>query len=814
MQVAAMKSQIGESRAAVGVATCLVLGVVAPAVLLGAYALAPALAVVAYVALLPWAILYADDRCPRTSSWWYVLGAYVAWMACYTALANYAWFAVPGMGAVLFVPYVVFGPALKRIHHRFHLPRTLTLPLVWVATEWVRATFTVSHFDLYGLGYSQARFPILIQFADITGFYGISFLVAAVNGLLADLFFALRDAGWKPGPALRTRRIVASAAAVAAGFALATGYGAFRLATARHVDGPRLAIVQPNVLHHGRNVFGVHLTQVILTDRLVRAGAADLILWPENAILDYVRREGLYLEDLGWLAKRKEASLIIGAMGRSSRRPGKSTNGAYLVDGEGRITGEYEKIVLFPWSEAIPFDDALGAYFPPAQRLQRALVRKGWGFLSNGVPGDGMKLFHLPWQGSDLPFAALICIENSWAPLPADAGRLGARFFVNLTSEGIAGGPTQEQLMRISMLRAVENRISYVRCGNTGISSFIDPEGRLLAVLRGERGGTIDDAGVLVLPVPLSAGGATLYSRSHDTFAKGCVIATLLLLAWTFRPGRRLSAAAILGAAFLFPATGCVAPPQLGRDPAAVAGSLERGQRLCGQRRPQLAIPDLAAACATAEGCSAALPFLMESYRMLAEDENAAALFGTIAARYPSLAAEASGDRGYFLERVGEFVAAESAYRESLSLAPSAQVYGFLGRLHLRMTDPPSAARVLREGSSRFPDDLNLRYLLARASWFAGDLDRAASLAEQILADRPDHSEAWILLGRVRLARGDDAGASDAFAKALEREPSGVTPRYWLARMALRAGLRPRAQELLREIVTIETELGRGSREE
>ena len=84
--------------------------------------------------------------------------------------------------------------------------------------------------------------------------------------------------------------------------------------------------------------------------------------------------------------------------------------------------------------------------------------------------------------------------ENTYPPIPAEAGRLGARFFINITSEGLVGGPIQEQLLRICILRAVENGIPYVRAGNTGISGFIDAEGRVRSVLRGRRGGSIGDS--------------------------------------------------------------------------------------------------------------------------------------------------------------------------------------------------------------------------------------------------------------------------------------------------------------------------------
>jgi apolipoprotein N-acyltransferase len=182
----------------------------------------------------------------------------------------------------------------------------------------------------------------------------------------------------------------------------------------------------------------------------------------------------------------------------------------------------------------VPFDSLTARIAPPLQKAHRMVARLGWGHLATGLAGDRMTLFELPWRGAVLPFAVLICVENTYPPIPAEAGRLGARFFVNITSEGLVGGPIQEQLLRICILRAVENRMPYVRAGNTGISGFIDAEGRVRSVLRGRRGGTIDDAGVLVDELPLSPPGTTLYARSRDAFALACVAATLILFVWSF----------------------------------------------------------------------------------------------------------------------------------------------------------------------------------------------------------------------------------------------------------------------------------------
>src|SRR5438132_1618389 len=70
------------------------------------------------------------------------------------------------------------------------LPLVLTVPIVWTALEFLRS-FLISGFAWYFLGHSQHAYLAVIQIADITGVYGITFLIAAVNAWLFDGLYRL-----------------------------------------------------------------------------------------------------------------------------------------------------------------------------------------------------------------------------------------------------------------------------------------------------------------------------------------------------------------------------------------------------------------------------------------------------------------------------------------------------------------------------------------------------------------------------------------------------------------------------------------------
>src|SRR5207244_2741725 len=80
----------------------------------------------------------------------------------------------------LYVPLTIF--LVRRLEARTQWPLTLTFPLVWTALEYLRAHFGTG-FPWYFLAHTQHANLWVIQISDLTGAYGVSFLIAAVNAL-------------------------------------------------------------------------------------------------------------------------------------------------------------------------------------------------------------------------------------------------------------------------------------------------------------------------------------------------------------------------------------------------------------------------------------------------------------------------------------------------------------------------------------------------------------------------------------------------------------------------------------------------------
>jgi len=78
-------------------------------------------------------------------------------------------------------------------------------------------------------------------------------------------------------------------------------------------------------------------------------------------------------------------------------------------------------------------------------------------------------------------------------------------------------------------------------------------------------------------------------------------------------------------------------------------------------------------------------------------------------------------------------------------------------------TSTPDLTARLEAMLAKGQDNLLLRFSLGKAYWEAGHWDEANTHLNAALGFDPQFSNAWKLLGRVRLARDDRAGARQAW---------------------------------------------------
>jgi len=445
-------------------------------------------------------------RDPFVSGLTFVFGS--AWVLHAPALSKFGWYVGAILPPMLCAHFVVTPLLARWLAAGERVPAWLALALAIPAGEWTRPHLGLGNYDMYEVGVMLWNWPHLVQGADLLGSRGLSFFAALAWGvvLVALLGRAEDD----------RRGLRAGAVLAAVSWALLLAYGAWRLPAdpeATYEPGPRVAIVQPSEDHSRERTPYVLQVEQRMTARYVDPGSVDLVVWPENAVLAPLSRNEAYRETVAWVARKVGAPVLLGAQefGPDGRRP---TNSALLVDGDGRILGRADKVVLFPFTERRPFA-ALRERVPALDRLLTRLTLKAWHEAPNGWSPGRPQVIH--WRspaGDDWSFWTPICYESCYPALARAARRDGARMLVGLASEGWLGSAVTWYMLGTTVLRAVENRVGLVRCANTGVSAIVLPDGRVDAVLRGfEHGRPVLEKGVLVGRTRLSREGPTVYAR-------------------------------------------------------------------------------------------------------------------------------------------------------------------------------------------------------------------------------------------------------------------------------------------------------------
>lgn len=377
----------------------------------------------------------------------------------------------------------------------------------WALMEWgkILLTYKGVWFPWFMLGYTQWRYPAMLQVVSVTGVYGLSFAVCFSGALLGCSF---AGEGW-----LRHRlRGLIPALALVAGLA---AFGIWELQKAAEAPAGEYAAVtllQPSIdLYRKWDDRYSRWIEERLEGVLARAEEPRLIVWPENALPGWIDEPACR----SWLRKAAARPGVFSIAGSVSQGDGKHV-AAFLLDEKGEIADYYYKRRLVPFGEYVPLRDLLGKYIGVISEL---------GEFEEGTLGQGI------FSAGGLKIGTGICYESVFPYLSGGDVAKGAQLLVNITNDGWyldTAAPYQHFL--VNVFRAAENRRPLVRAANNGISGLIDPWGRVLAKTG------LNDYTALNVRVPLYENpGRTFYVRNGDLFCWLCLLAAgAFLLAMIF----------------------------------------------------------------------------------------------------------------------------------------------------------------------------------------------------------------------------------------------------------------------------------------
>ncbi len=234
--------------------------------------------------------------------------------------------------------FLGFGLLIRWIHRRLRLPLALSAPVIWVGLEYLRS-FVLTGFPWLLMGHSQHANLLLIQSADFAGAYGVSFVLLAVNGFLAQLIRKLWDK--RQGRHVRGKRLLPELVIALALVVCSCAYGWYRLSYTDFQVGPTVTLVQGSIPQRLK-ISGQSEKEIFEKHMRLSWGsveATDLIVWPETMVLGVFSGGRIWEADqklemhngLVELARGRQVPLLIGVLSLDFKR-GRVTR--VLPDGE------------------------------------------------------------------------------------------------------------------------------------------------------------------------------------------------------------------------------------------------------------------------------------------------------------------------------------------------------------------------------------------------------------------------------------------------------------------------------------------------
>jgi apolipoprotein N-acyltransferase len=440
-----------------------------------------------------------------------------------------------GFSLVLGLYFGLFGLCVMLVRRATASTRLalLVAPVLWAALELAAARITSVPWDQ--LGYSQVDNALVNQLAPWTGVYGISFVLVAVNALLAGGLLLSN----------RRRRVTSGIAGV---ILFAVGGGGVLMPAPRPAPTATAVLIQPNLdvagvgLWAGPGEWEQHMAEFAnlageecksYIEGIPQTGAPkgeiicppdpthpDLVVWPESPA-PFEESDGRFQHSLISIARQSKAPLVVGNIGMdysAENQAWSEYNSALVVGADGARIGRYDKIHLVPFGEYVPFQKLL--FF----------ARKLTGRVSAFDRGERREVFRLNGHR----YGIFICYEAVFADEVRQFSRLGATTLVNISDDAWYGDTSAPwQHLNMARMRAVENRRWLLRDTNNGVTASIDPYGRVRQSIPRHQ----TDA------LPAEYGfreDITFYTAHGDVFAWLCAILSMGLVGWSIRASLRL----------------------------------------------------------------------------------------------------------------------------------------------------------------------------------------------------------------------------------------------------------------------------------
>lgn len=371
----------------------------------------------------------------------------------------------------------------------------------WTLLEWIRS-FILTGFPWNLIGTTLSFDLKLLQGASIFGIYGLSLCV-----LLSTSAPAL----WLKEK--NKKNFISTACLMIFPLLILYIFGMIRLHNSQISPSDyKIRIVQPsipqNMKWNGASLEN-NFQEYINLSAQNGTQDLDLIVWGETASpfpLEFSDKHRQMIADI-----LSEQTLLAAGSLRFKIQDGRRRpqNSMLLINNKGDIVASYDKSHLVPFGEYIPFRRYLPTSLRPVTNV-----------IADFIAGDGPKTINIPSFPS---FGVAICYEIIFPHKIIDSNNR-PQLLLNLTNDGWYGdsaGPRQHLIA--TQMRAIEEGISIIRAANSGISAFINHQGKILGRLELNQKGNLD------ITLPQNLEEQTLYSRFGNLIPLALIIIILLV---------------------------------------------------------------------------------------------------------------------------------------------------------------------------------------------------------------------------------------------------------------------------------------------
>lgn len=431
--------------------------------------------------------------------------------------------------------WALWAWGVNRIGNTTRVPIEWSVPIVMVAAE-----FAVPRIFPAYMGNSQYLFPPIMQICDLFGIAAVTFLIYRVNAVGFLWVRSVKEG--RPRP----KRATAVTVAMLAG-ALIYGFAQMHRVDARMEAAPKLKI---GMVEGDVGIFQTATPDAIKDHLLIHqrlsaeleAQGAELIVWPESSyryghlpkdarqfppskaplVADWRedQRKRTARADRAAPMRGFETPLLFGSTSLEKSEaprwegdgPYTPYNTAWLLDRDGTVVGTYDKVFLLVFGEYVP----LAKYIPQVYEWIPAA--------GNLAPGTRLEVIETDIFEAESPLrlGVLICYEGLLPrftrPLVVE-GR--PHVLINITNDDWFGKTAERYLhLALTVPRAIEHRLAFVRSTLTGVSVFVDANGRQVSMTRP------DDPETLIWDTPLMQ-SATVYQIIGDAFSWACLLLAL-----------------------------------------------------------------------------------------------------------------------------------------------------------------------------------------------------------------------------------------------------------------------------------------------